>query len=519
MVKIEQGHLNPSISTTRVEQNQTRQRQQLHQSHGFDESVTWRPDLSALRGKDLNQLPTKLGSEECVLPCGQRLEVPRLSARQRVDIAHVLAQIPEAARVDVQRAGIALASRVWRNAGKGTKPGLIDVGLAKNLVATYGRATGRRGDVESSALIAAHCAEQLVHLRVQELQQRDTVGLNVRAEVAELTVSVAEGIEQPETFSHQDVTFEGDDVVVSDPYDVTLTAEEAEALKADLLEKLRKLGKTEDELAAMEVVFDLFPEVLTELAAVFAELDVDALMADVDSMTNETSLADPEGVASILEDLAASAPAEEAVPAQPTYPSDTEMAEQLQAGQRVEFEYDGQSYYVAKTGDKYQCFDADGKIVDGDVQILNNKTAAGYMEVGGIPGIGEGNRLYLGEDGMRIGNSEARSGAELGMSADEPSTGPMSDVEIMMILQQGGRYAFEFEGQRYLLTMAANGRFQCYGADGRCIDKEVQIANDKTMAGYVEIGGIPGVGKDQRLYVGLDTGGKMRARIGGSEWR
>lgn len=71
----------------------------------------------------------------------------------------------------------------------------------------------------------------------------------------------------------------------------------------------------------------------------------------------------------------------------------------LDNGNELTFKYDGQTYRLKKQGDNYIALDSSGHVIDSSVQINNDFTVEGYLEVGGIEGIGRQDRLYIGQHG------------------------------------------------------------------------------------------------------------------------
>jgi hypothetical protein len=104
---------------------------------------------------------------------------------------------------------------------------------------------------------------------------------------------------------------------------------------------------------------------------------------------------------------------------------DTDIQNFLDEGNEFKFSYQGQEYTIKKEGDQYVCRDANGDVVDPDVQINNSDTVDGFLEIRGLPQSG-GDALYIGnkpgENGEIIffhGSHELDSGA-----ASDLLTGP-----------------------------------------------------------------------------------------------
>jgi hypothetical protein len=78
-----------------------------------------------------------------------------------------------------------------------------------------------------------------------------------------------------------------------------------------------------------------------------------------------------------------------------------------------------------------------------------------------------------------------------------------TDLEIKALLESGGEFTFEFEGEVYTL-MEVNGSFKAFNSQGQIVDNEVQINNGLTVDGFVEVGGLSGLEKGDRLYIGTN---------------
>jgi hypothetical protein len=99
---------------------------------------------------------------------------------------------------------------------------------------------------------------------------------------------------------------------------------------------------------------------------------------------------------------------------------------------------------------------------------------------------------------------------------------PLSDRDIAAHLDAGGTYSFRFNGADYTLAKQGDD-YLCRDATGATVDPSpgtdpvwgVQIRNDATIPGYVEIGGLTGLRADQRLYLG---GEPFSMRVGPPDW-
>lgn len=77
----------------------------------------------------------------------------------------------------------------------------------------------------------------------------------------------------------------------------------------------------------------------------------------------------------------------------------------------------------------------------------------------------------------------------------------MSPAEIKETLDNGGEYTFTFNGEQYTVRKNS-GHYEAFDASGNKIDTEVQVQGDLTVQGYMEVGGVAGIGSGERLYIG-----------------
>lgn len=105
-----------------------------------------------------------------------------------------------------------------------------------------------------------------------------------------------------------------------------------------------------------------------------------------------------------------------------------------------------------------------------------------------------------------------------GFFTQPPAQAPayqMSDVEIQNLLDSGEDYVFSFNAEQYTLRKDMNsGRYMAFNAAGDVVDSAVQIQNGLTVAGFVEVGGLPGLDSGDRLYIGMEPSGTFSMIIG-----
>jgi hypothetical protein len=80
----------------------------------------------------------------------------------------------------------------------------------------------------------------------------------------------------------------------------------------------------------------------------------------------------------------------------------------------------------------------------------------------------------------------------------------VSDASIKETLDAGGEFKFTFNDQEYSLRLADDGKYKAYDANNNVVDGEVRIQDDFTVDGFVEVGGLSGLGGGNRLYIGAD---------------
>jgi len=116
-------------------------------------------------------------------------------------------------------------------------------------------------------------------------------------------------------------------------------------------------------------------------------------------------------------------------PAAPIEMSAAEIKELLDDGHSYGFNFNGQEYTIVKNEDtgRYEAFDADGNMVDSQVQVEGDLTVEGFIEVGGLEGLAGGERLYIGMDDennftMLVGSAELDKNDEVGPAGSHRET-------------------------------------------------------------------------------------------------
>jgi hypothetical protein len=84
------------------------------------------------------------------------------------------------------------------------------------------------------------------------------------------------------------------------------------------------------------------------------------------------------------------------------------------------FSVDGAEYTIEKKGKNYIAKDSSGNIIDKQVQVNDNLSVKGFIEIGGIPGMDSSDRLYLtktenGELLMIVGDAKIGDGKKEGI--------------------------------------------------------------------------------------------------------
>jgi hypothetical protein len=84
------------------------------------------------------------------------------------------------------------------------------------------------------------------------------------------------------------------------------------------------------------------------------------------------------------------------------------------------FSVDDSEYTIEKQGENYIAKDSSGAIIDNRVQVNDNLSVTGFIEIGGIPGVDSSDRLYLTktDDGkllMIVGDAKIGDGTKEGI--------------------------------------------------------------------------------------------------------
>lgn len=80
----------------------------------------------------------------------------------------------------------------------------------------------------------------------------------------------------------------------------------------------------------------------------------------------------------------------------------------------------------------------------------------------------------------------------------------VTDDSIKSILDAQGEFTFEFDDNTYTLRLGEDGKYKAFDANGNVVDGEVRIQDNFTVDGFVEVGGLSGLGRGNRLYIGQD---------------
>lgn len=128
-----------------------------------------------------------------------------------------------------------------------------------------------------------------------------------------------------------------------------------------------------------------------------------------------------------------------------------------------------------------------------------------------ITDLGELSKAEWGELHYEVwGQNEGRELPMLPGTVTPPSSGgtagaeTITDASIRDTLDAGGEFKFSFEGKDYTLRLADDGKYKAYDANNTVVDAEVRIGDDFTVDGFVEVGGLSGLGSGNRLYIGAD---------------
>jgi len=94
----------------------------------------------------------------------------------------------------------------------------------------------------------------------------------------------------------------------------------------------------------------------------------------------------------------------------------------------------------------------------------------------------------------------------------------MTSAEIKALLDEGHCYGFNFNGQEYQLHKNEDsGHYEAMDCLGNLVDHKVRVEGDLTVEGYVEVGGLAGLGGGERLYIGVDDNNKFSMIVGSAE--